>query len=101
MPTIEVLTACQARAARAMLDVTQEQLAERSGMKHMTVRRIETGFGEPEGVSLKLRISLQEYFEKRGFTFMRDTNMGVGVFWNRNRGRKERRSGAGDRRSQP
>lgn len=96
---IEALTACQARAARAMLDWSIRQLAERCKLSDSSIRRIEIGFGVPENVTVDLRVRLQEYYESRGFVFTWDERIGPGVSWNY-AGKRERRSGT-ERRSAP
>lgn len=84
---IETLTACQARAARAMLTWSVRQLASKSKISDSSIRRIEIGFGIPENVTLDLRVRLQSYFESRGFVFVWSDTLGVGVYWNRRPGR--------------
>ena len=91
---IEVLTGCQARAARAMLTWSVRQLAAKAKISESSIRRIELGSGVPEHVSLDVRVRLQEYFESKGFAFQDDP---PGVSWNRNK--RERRSGADRRRA--
>lgn len=88
---INALTACQARAARAMLMWSVRQLAAKSKISDSSIRRIEVS----DNVSLDLRVKLQTYFEARGFMFVWDEHHGAGVFWQR--GKVERRSGK-DRR---
>ena len=80
---IQALTACQARAARAMLTWSVRQLAAKAKISDSSIRRIEVGFGVPENVSLDLRVKLQEYFEGRGFVFTWDDVTGPGVSWKR------------------
>lgn len=93
---LEVLTACQARAARAMMMLSVRQLAKQSKISDSSIRRIEEGFGIPENASTDLRLKLQGYFRARGFHFTWSEEHGPGVCWNRV-GKRERRSG-GDRR---
>jgi transcriptional regulator with XRE-family HTH domain len=93
---IQALTACQARAARAMLTWSVRQLASKAKISDSSIRRIEIGFGVPENVSLDLRVRLQEYFEGRGFHFTWSDHVGPGVSWNRYPGRRsglDRRQG--------
>lgn len=93
---IRALTACQARAARAMLTWSVRQLASKSKISDSSIRRIETGFGVPENVTLDLRARLQSYFESRGFVFIYGSDdLGVGVHWDR----QSSRSGKPARRS--
>jgi len=88
---IDVLTACQARAARAMLNWSVRKLAIRSKISDSSVRRIEVGFGAPENVTIDLCVKLRAYFESRGFHFTFDDTIGPGVSWNRAATRAERR----------
>lgn len=64
------LTACQVRAARAMMCVSIRELAERSAISESSIRRIESSFGIPQNVSLDLLARLHVYFESVGFTFV-------------------------------
>lgn len=89
MPTNR-LHGCQARAARAMLMWSVRQLASQSGISESSIRRIESGFGIPENVTLDLLTRLREFYEGKGFTFTFEPD--PGVTWRR----KERRTG--DRR---
>jgi predicted transcriptional regulator len=45
-----VITACQLRAARALLGIDQRQLAEMSGVSLPTIQRMETSAGNVRGV---------------------------------------------------
>jgi transcriptional regulator with XRE-family HTH domain len=45
-----VITACQMRAARALLGIDQRQLAELSGVSVPTIQRMETSEGNVRGV---------------------------------------------------
>lgn len=80
---IRALTACQARAARAMLSWSVRQLAAKAKISDSSIRRIEVGFGVPENVTLDLRMKLQEYFVSRGFVFEWDDVRGPGVYYRR------------------
>lgn len=93
MPTNR-LNGSQARAARAMLDWSVRELAQRSGVSESSIRRVESTLDAPENVSLDILVKLQEFYESRGFLFVWDDHSGTGVFWKRN----ERRRGGGDRR---
>ena len=45
-----MITACQMRAARALLGIDQRQLAEMSGVSLPTIQRMETSSGNVRGV---------------------------------------------------
>lgn len=66
-----VLTACQIRAARAMLRWPIEELARRSGVSQATLRRIESVYGVPN-VRLDTLSKLQRSFEAAGVRFLAD-----------------------------
>ena len=93
MPHTGKLTSCQARAARAMLYWSIDQLATKSGISESTIRRIESGFGVPQGVTLDMLEKMKAYFEGRGFKFLWDDHDGPGVQWRKMPGRR-----IGDRR---
>src|SRR6185312_8052943 len=95
--SVNRLHGCQARAARAMLMWSVLQLAQNSGVSESSIRRIESGFGVPENVSLDLLMRLREFFEARGFTFLFDGEEGSGVRYRRRVERRhaERRRGGG------
>ena len=76
-----------------MLSWSVRQLAQASHISESSIRRIESGFGEPENVTLDLLVRLREFYEGKGFTFVFDDSKGPGVHWQR----KERRTGR-DRR---
>jgi hypothetical protein len=91
------LTACQARAARAMLKWPIEHLAKKAKISVSSIRRIEASFGVPDNVTLDMLAYLQEYFESRGFIFSWADEAGPGVHWPRYPGRFN----PGDRRVAP
>lgn len=74
------LTACQARAARAMLNWTIRDLCENSTISESSIRRVESASGVPN-VSLDLLVKLREFFESRGFVFTMSDRDGPGVRW--------------------
>lgn len=79
----EKLTACQARAARAMLMWSVRQLAAKSKISDSSIRRIEAGFGAPENVTLDMLEKLREFFQSRGIVFTWKPEDGPGVAWKR------------------
>lgn len=93
MPHTGKLTSCQARAARAMLAWSINRLARSSEISESTIRRIEAGYGVPEGVTLDMLEKLKLYFEGRGFVFTWNDHSGPGLQWGKYPGRR-----ASDRR---
>lgn len=54
------ITPAQVRGARAMLELTQEELANKAGLKRVAVARFETGVTDPHESTLeKLQIALE------------------------------------------
>jgi transcriptional regulator with XRE-family HTH domain len=86
---VVLLTACQVRAARAMMRATIADLARRTGVGERTIRRIEGQFGTPN-VTLDVLANLQTFFESEGMTFIPDDGgpRGPGVCWATYPGRK-------------
>ncbi|HEX8901579.1 helix-turn-helix transcriptional regulator [Vitreimonas sp.] len=74
-----MLTSGQIRAARALLDWSQQQLADESGVSLATVRRIESERG-PERSTVPNRDAIQRALEKGGIIFMpKNSDGGAGV----------------------
>ncbi len=68
------LTAAHIRAARALLQMTQEQLAQLSGVSAKTIRKVENGKVNPtEDTMLRLRAT----FEARRVRFLNGGSPGV------------------------
>src|SRR3954447_21705769 len=78
-----MITPTQIRGARAMLDLTQKELAERAGLSATALVNIETGTSDPKASTLA---SIQEALEAAGAEFIPN---GVRV----RAGRKEKRHG--------
>ncbi len=64
-----MLTPSQCRAARALLDWSQQQLADQSKIGNATVRDFENGQSAPQHATLEL---LQRCFEQAGIKFIVD-----------------------------
>lgn len=55
------ITSAQLRGARAMLNLTQEQVARMAGVQRVAVARFEAGLTAPHGSTLeRLRMALEE-----------------------------------------
>lgn len=70
------LTASQCRGARAMLDWTQQVLADRSGVDVNTIRNFENGKHTPHDAN---RQKIREALEKGGIEFIERGNGGPGA----------------------
>jgi transcriptional regulator with XRE-family HTH domain len=69
----------QIRAARALLDLSQQELAERSGVGLATIKRIEAAGGELAGTA-KTLFRIQKALEAAGVVFLEETDAhGPGV----------------------
>lgn len=69
-----MITIGQIKAARAFLGLTQAELAEKAGVGHATLNKIERGIVEPHrSTILALRLAL----EKEGIEFTNDDAPGV------------------------
>ncbi len=87
-----MLTAKQCRAARALLDLSQGDLARLAGVSLSTVSDFETGWRAARGraqVSEEKAARLQTALEKAGVEFIDENGGGVGVRLRR-RGRRMR-----------
>lgn len=68
----------QAKAARAVLDMSVSDVAQRSGMSGSSIRRVEDPAIGP--VTLDLKVRLQEFYETAGVEFIAD-GLKRGVLW--------------------
>lgn len=74
-----MLLSGQIRAGRALLDWSQQTLADQSGVSLATVRRIESERG-PERSTVPNRDAIQRALEKGGIVFLpKDAAGGAGV----------------------
>jgi predicted transcriptional regulator len=71
---LPVLTYQQIRGARAMLDITQSELARRAGMSKTALHSIERGKSDPKASTLR---AIQRVLEAAGAEFDPD---GYGVW---------------------
>ena len=69
------ITPAQVRGARAMLNLTQSELAVMAGLRRVAIARFETGVTEPNGSTLE---RLQAALEVAGIVFI-ETEAGAGV----------------------
>jgi transcriptional regulator with XRE-family HTH domain len=70
-----MITAAQCRAARGLLEWTQQQLADRAHVGVVTIRQFEQG-GEPRRATLEV---IQRAFESAGVEFIPENGGGHGV----------------------
>ena len=73
---LSMLSSEQCRAARALLDWTQEELAERAGVSRSTVRGFENGQHEPHRASAAM---IRAALEQAGVVLIEADDQGEGV----------------------
>ena len=71
-----MLTSEQCRAARGLLDWSQQDLSVRAGVGIVTVRQIEAGRTEPRRATL---LVIKQAFERAGVEFIEGNGGGPGV----------------------
>ena len=71
-----MVTAAQCRAARGLLDWSQQELADRAGLGIVTIRQIEADITEPRRATLAV---LKQAFERAGIEFIDENGGGPGV----------------------
>lgn len=71
-----MITPSQCRAARAWLDITQDELAQRAGIGVSTVRDFERGDRKPMRQNLA---ALERAFAEMGVTLLQDGEKAVGI----------------------
>ena len=71
-----MVTAAQCRAARGLLDWSQQELADRAGLGIVTIRQIEADITDPRRATLTV---LQQAFERAGVEFIDENGGGPGV----------------------
>lgn len=69
-----MLTAKQIRAARALLDWNQEDLAKRADVTEATIRNIEKGHNTPNAKTL---VAIQSVFERENIAFIGETGVEI------------------------
>ena len=71
-----MVTAAQCRAARGLLDWSQQELADRAGLGIVTIRQIEADITDPRRATLAV---LKQAFERAGIEFIDENGGGPGV----------------------
>lgn len=71
-----MVTASQCRAARGLVDWSQQTLAEKAGIGIVTVRQLEAGLHEPRKATLDV---VRRCFEMAGVEFIDENGGGPGV----------------------
>jgi transcriptional regulator with XRE-family HTH domain len=71
-----MVTPAQCRAARGLLDWSQQDLASQAGLGIVTVRQIEAGTTEPRRATL---VVVRQAFERAGVEFIDENGGGPGV----------------------
>jgi transcriptional regulator with XRE-family HTH domain len=80
-----MITSEQCRAARALIDWSQGDLADRAGVGIVTIRQLEAGANNPRRATLEV---IRRAFESAGVEFIDENGGGPGV---RLRMRREKR----------
>ena len=71
-----MVTSAQCRAARGLLDWSQQDLASQAGVGIVTVRQLEAGVNEPRRSTLEV---VRQAFERAGAEFIDENGGGPGV----------------------
>jgi transcriptional regulator with XRE-family HTH domain len=71
-----MVTPAQCRAARGLLDWSQQDLASQAGVGIVTVRQLEAGVNEPRRSTLEV---VRQAFERAGVEFIDQNGGGAGV----------------------
>jgi transcriptional regulator with XRE-family HTH domain len=71
-----MVTSGQCRAARGLLDWSQQDLASQAGVGIVTVRQVEAGVTEPRRSTLAV---VRQAFERAGVEFIDENGGGPGV----------------------
>jgi len=71
-----MITPAQCRAARALLEWNQQELAERASVGIVTVHQFETGLSQPRRATLDV---IRRAFESAGVEFIDENGGGPGV----------------------
>ena len=71
-----MITSAQCRAARGLLDWSQQDLADKAEIGIVTVRQLEAGGHQPRRATLKV---VKQCFENAGVEFIDENGGGAGV----------------------
>jgi transcriptional regulator with XRE-family HTH domain len=71
-----MVTPAQCRAARGLLDWSQQDLASQAGVGIVTVRQLEAGVNEPRRSTLEV---VRQAFERAGVEFIDENGGGPGL----------------------
>jgi transcriptional regulator with XRE-family HTH domain len=71
-----VITPAQCRAARGLLDWSQQELADAAGVGIVTVRQLEAGANQPRRATLEV---IRRALESAGVEFIQEDSAGPGV----------------------
>jgi transcriptional regulator with XRE-family HTH domain len=71
-----MITPSQCRAARGLLDWTQQELADKARVGIVTVRQLEAGTNQPRRATLEV---IRRCFEAAGIEFIDEDGGGPGV----------------------
>jgi transcriptional regulator with XRE-family HTH domain len=74
--TAAMVTPAQCRAARGLLDWSQQDLASQAGVGIVTVRQLEAGVNEPRRSTLEV---VRQAFERAGVEFIDENGGGPGL----------------------
>jgi transcriptional regulator with XRE-family HTH domain len=81
------MTSGQCRAARGLLDWTQQELADRAGVGVVTVRQLEAGTTEPRRATLEV---IRRALSSGGIEFIDEDGGGPGVRLRKRQSKKKR-----------
>jgi transcriptional regulator with XRE-family HTH domain len=71
-----MITPAHCRAARGLLDWTQQELADKAGVGVVTIRQVEAGVAAPRRATLQV---IERAFELAGVELINDNGGGLGV----------------------
>ena len=71
-----MITSSQCRAARALLDWSQQDLASKAGVGLVTIHQLEAGTSQPRRATLDV---IKRAFEQAGVDFLNENGGGAGV----------------------
>ena len=75
-----MITSSQCRAARALLDWSQQDLSSKAGVGLVTIHQLEAGTSQPRRATLDV---IKRAFEQAGVDFLNENGGGAGVRFRR------------------